>query len=69
MTSIVLDPQVGQGAFEAGIYSYYVLPLPGAHVFENATDVTSYSYDSKTREFVSYDTPLIASLKAPYIQT
>jgi hypothetical protein len=69
MTPVVLGPQVGQGTFEAGIYSYSVLPLPGAHVFENTTDVTSYSYNPSARAFVSYDTPHIASLKAQYVQT
>ena len=68
MTPALLTPQVGQGTFEAGIYSYSVLPLPGAQVFENTTDVTSYSYDPRTREFVSYDTPHVASLKAQYVQ-
>jgi Glycosyl hydrolases family 18 len=63
-----LGSQVGQGTFEAGIYSYSILPLPGAQVFENTTDVTSYSYNPRTREFVSYDTPRIASLKAQYVQ-
>ena len=59
------SPQVGPGT---GIYSYLVLPLSGAQVFENTTDVTSFSYDPRTRELVSYDTPHIATLKAKYIQ-
>lgn len=36
-------------------------------VFENTTDVTSYSYDSAKKELVSYDDPHIAQLKAQYI--
>lgn len=36
-------------------------------VFENTTDVTSYSYDSSTKELVSYDDPHIVQLKAQYI--
>jgi Chitinase len=36
-------------------------------VYENTTDVTSYSYDSNKRELVSYDTPHIAKLKAQYV--
>ncbi|KAI0071673.1 hypothetical protein K474DRAFT_1606521 [Panus rudis PR-1116 ss-1] len=60
---------IGPGTTEAGIYSYKVLPLAGAQVFENLTDVTSYSYDSAKKELVSYDTPHIASLKAQYVVT
>lgn len=45
------------------------LPLPPIQVFENLTDVTSYSYDSAKQELVSYDTPHIASLKAQYVST
>ncbi len=58
-------PQAGAGT---GIYSYRVLPFSGAQVFENTTDVTSYSYDSRGRQLVSYDTPRIAALKAKYVQ-
>lgn len=60
---------IGPGTIEAGIYSYNTLPLAGAQVFENLTDVTSYSYDSAKKELVSYDTPHIASLKAQYVNT
>ncbi|KAI0338406.1 hypothetical protein BDW22DRAFT_711587 [Trametopsis cervina] len=58
---------IGPGTTEAGIYSYNTLPLAGAQVVENLTDVTSYSYDSAKKELVSYDTPHIASLKAQYV--
>ena len=37
-------------------------------VYENLTDVTSYSYDSTKRELVSYDDPHIAQLKAQYVR-
>lgn len=56
---------VGSGT---DIYSYKVLPLSGARVFENTTDVTSFSYDARKRQLVSYDTPHIAALKANYVQ-
>ncbi|KAK7691604.1 hypothetical protein QCA50_005003 [Cerrena zonata] len=58
---------IGPGTIEAGVYSYTALPLAGAQVFENLTDVTSYSYDSAKKELVSYDTPHIAQLKAQYV--
>ncbi|GBE84663.1 Endochitinase B1 [Sparassis crispa] len=58
---------IGPGTIQAGIYSYSDLPLSGASVFENYTDVTSYSYDSSKAELVSYDTPSIATVKAQYV--
>ncbi|PFH51661.1 carbohydrate-binding module family 5 protein [Amanita thiersii Skay4041] len=58
---------IGPGTIEAGVYSYKTLPLAGAQVFENTTDVSSYSYDSSKRELVSYDSPNIVKLKAQYI--
>ncbi|KAJ7472248.1 glycoside hydrolase superfamily [Mycena galericulata] len=60
---------IGPGTFQAGIYSYNDLPLAGAQVFENTTDVSSYSYNSATEELVSYDTPDIVKLKAQYTVT
>ncbi|KZP18465.1 glycoside hydrolase family 18 protein [Athelia psychrophila] len=50
-----------------GTYPYNQLPLAGATVSENKTDITSYSYDSSTREFVSYDTAAVGTLKGQYI--
>ncbi|KAI0036407.1 glycoside hydrolase superfamily [Vararia minispora EC-137] len=60
---------IGPGTIQAGIYSYKVLPLAGAQVFENTTDISSYSYDSSSKELVSYDTPNIIKLKAQYAQS
>ena len=36
-------------------------------MFENVTDISSYSYDPVKKELVSYDTPNIATMKAQYI--
>ncbi|KAI0816864.1 glycosyl hydrolases family 18-domain-containing protein [Trametes gibbosa] len=60
---------IGPGTTEAGIYSYTALPLAGAEVFENLTDVSSYSFDASKGELVSYDTPHIATIKAQYVQS
>jgi len=60
--------QIGPGTIQAGVYSYNALPIAGASVFENATDITSYSYDASKQEFVSYDTPNIVKMKAQYVQ-
>jgi chitinase len=43
------------------------IALQGAVVYENSTDVTSYSYDAAKQEFVSYDTPNIVKMKAQYV--
>lgn len=45
----------------------YYVAVTGARVYENTTDVTSYSYDVAKREFVSYDTPNIVKIKTQYI--
>ncbi|KAF9259245.1 hypothetical protein L218DRAFT_670920 [Marasmius fiardii PR-910] len=58
---------IGPGSVEAGVYNYNALPLAGAQVFENTTDVTSYSYDSSKKELVSYDTPNIVKIKTKYV--
>ena len=60
--------QIGPGTIEAGVYSYKDLPMAGATVYENLTDVSSYSYDASKMELVSYDTPHIATIKAQYVQ-
>ena len=58
--------KIGPGTIQAGIYSYSALPLAGATVHENSTDISAYSYDASKQELVSYDTPNIAKLKAQY---
>ncbi|KAJ7273811.1 glycoside hydrolase superfamily [Mycena rebaudengoi] len=60
---------IGPGTIEAGVYSYKALPLAGAQIFENTTDVTSYSYDAAKKELVTFDTPAIVKLKAQYTVT
>ena len=41
--------------------------VSGAQIYENATDISSYSYDSNKKELVSYDTPNTVSLKVNYL--
>ena len=50
------------------MYSYKFLPIAGASVIENLTDITSFSYDAAKKELVSYDTPRIVAAKAKYAQ-
>ncbi|QRV78423.1 chitinase [Ceratobasidium sp. AG-Ba] len=58
---------VGLGSSEGGIYDYKALPPSGSKVTEDKTLVSSYSYNSGTKELVSYDTPSIVKMKADYI--
>ena len=60
---------VASGTIDVGIYAYKQLPLSGATVYENATDISSYSYDASKQELVSYDTPNIVKMKAQYAQS
>ncbi|KAM5540815.1 hypothetical protein V8D89_005459 [Ganoderma adspersum] len=52
-----------------GTYSNRDLPKAGATLHEDTTDVASYTYDASKREFVSFDTPKIAKIKAQYAQS
>ncbi|VDB95643.1 unnamed protein product [Peniophora sp. CBMAI 1063] len=58
---------VADGTIDVGIYAYKQLPLSGATVYENSTDISSYSYDASKKELVSYDTPNIVKKKAQYV--
>ena len=59
---------VGKGTWEAGIYDFKELPLPGAvETFDNKSGA-SYSYDSMNEELISYDTVEAARRKAAWIQ-
>lgn len=60
---------VSTGTIDVGIFAYKQLPLAGSTVFENTTDISSYSYDASKKEFISYDTPAIVKLKAQYAQS
>ncbi|KAF2965495.1 hypothetical protein GQX73_g8069 [Xylaria multiplex] len=59
---------IGSGSWENGIWDYKVLPRSGSEVYD-ATAGASYSYDSATKELVSYDNVDMIKRKAAYIQT
>lgn len=58
----------GEGTWEAGVLDYKALPLNGSTVYTDKKAVASWSYDQKTRQFVSFDTPEIQTLKAKYLK-
>ncbi|CZT53452.1 uncharacterized protein RSE6_15027 [Rhynchosporium secalis] len=47
---------VSKGTWEASIYDYRDLPLSGAVDIYDNTSGASYSYDTMTKELISYDT-------------
>jgi chitinase len=58
----------GKGTWEAGIYDYKDLPLPGAETKLDRGIAASWSYDYSQRVMISFDTPSIICIKAEYIK-
>ncbi|KAL6703038.1 Chitinase 4 [Coniothyrium glycines] len=62
----------GAGSWETGVLDYKVLPLTSVNTTTVHTDyevIGSWSFDSATGQFVSYDTPEVQTLKAKYLQS
>jgi chitinase len=59
---------IGQGSWEAGIWDYKVLPKAGATVQYDDVAKGYYSYDSATKELISFDTPAMIKTKVSYLQ-
>jgi len=59
---------IGQGSWEAGVYDYRVLPLPGSSVWRDESALASWTYDNATREMVSYDDEAVGWLKGKWIE-
>ncbi|KAH8164499.1 hypothetical protein CIB48_g3755 [Xylaria polymorpha] len=59
---------IGSGSWENGIWDYKVLPRSGTEVYDSVAGA-SYSYDSATKELVSYDNVDMIKRKAAYIQS
>lgn len=57
----------GKGSIEEGVWHYKALPQPGAQEFWDAESFASYSYDSRSRELVTYDNVRSAREKASYL--
>ncbi|KAF3036842.1 hypothetical protein E8E12_007594 [Didymella heteroderae] len=58
----------GDGTWEAGVLDYKALPLNGSTVYIDKKAAASWSYDNKTHQFVSFDTPEIQTIKAKYLK-
>ncbi|KAF1927503.1 glycoside hydrolase family 18 protein [Didymella exigua CBS 183.55] len=58
----------GDGTWEAGVLDYKVLPLNGSTVYTDKKAIASWSYDNETRQFVTFDTPEVQTLKAKYLK-
>ncbi|KAI0383799.1 glycoside hydrolase family 18 protein, partial [Hypomontagnella monticulosa] len=59
---------VGEGGPQPGVYYYKDLPKPGAEVEYDRVAKATYSYDAKTKEFISYDDVRSTDYKAEYLQ-
>ncbi|KAI0864069.1 endochitinase [Xylaria cubensis] len=59
---------VGSGSWENGIWDYKVLPRSGTEIYDSAAGA-SYSYDSASKELISYDNVDMIKRKASYIQS
>ncbi|KAH8674392.1 glycoside hydrolase superfamily [Tricladium varicosporioides] len=59
---------VGPGTWEAGTYDFKALPLSGATEFYDNTTGSSYSYDARSKELISYDNMPVAKQKAAFIK-
>jgi chitinase len=59
---------LGQGTWEAGVYDYRTLPLPGSNVHIDAKAVASWSYDPVKHEMISFDSEDVVRMKGEYIR-
>jgi len=59
---------VGDGSWEAGVWDYKALPLPGATEYYDPDLIASWSYDPGQRMMVTYDTPEAEICKSDYIR-
>lgn len=60
--------RIGSGTWEAGVYDYKALPLPGSKVTHDIVLGASYSYDAISKQLISYDTIEIVQQKIGYIK-
>src|ERR1700732_3962885 len=59
---------VGAGSWEAGVYDYRALPLPGSNMFRDEQAIASWSYDYSKKEMVSFDSEEVGKWKGEWIE-
>ncbi|KAJ3748724.1 glycoside hydrolase family 18 protein [Lentinula detonsa] len=59
---------IGQGSWEAGVYDYRALPLPGSHLMQDDKAKASWSYDYQKKEMISYDSENVGKWKGEWIK-
>ena len=59
---------VGEGSWEAGVWDFKALPLPGAEEKYDKEAGASYSYDEAKRQLITYDTVEMVRKKAEWIK-
>lgn len=59
---------VGSGSWENGIWDYKALPKAGSTMQCDSVAQGCYSYDSSTKELISFDTPAMISTKVDYLK-
>ncbi|RXW21290.1 hypothetical protein EST38_g4547 [Candolleomyces aberdarensis] len=59
---------IGQGSWEAGVYDYRALPLPGSYTHRDEKNIASWTYNYATKEMVSFDSEEVAKWKGEYIK-
>jgi chitinase len=57
----------GDGTWEAGVLDYKFLPPNGSTVYTDKKVMASWSYDKKTGQLVTFDTPAVQEMKAKYL--
>ncbi|KAF5588250.1 endochitinase [Fusarium pseudocircinatum] len=59
---------VGKGSWgEPGVWDFKALPKEGATIIYDPIAHASFSYDERSRELISYDTPSVVEQKAAYV--
>ncbi|PHH77269.1 hypothetical protein CDD83_4149 [Cordyceps sp. RAO-2017] len=59
---------IGSGTWENGVWDYKALPKAGAKVAYDDIAKGYYSYDDKTKELISFDTPEMIQDKVKYLK-
>ena len=59
---------IGVGSFEEGVYDYRALPLPNSKVIVDKNLGASWSYDSRKKQMISFDSEEIGRQKGEWIR-